>query len=82
MVSGCDSIKEVYERREKESMSLIRELRRLVSESNTTTISESNTEKTGFIGWFTKFRMTIGWFVAGVVVSTIFWFLMRLIGKV
>lgn len=78
----CDSIIEQYSSVEKDRKSLLIQIRKLEEKLSDKQTSTTVSEKTGVVGFFQKWKIGIGWFVAGVVVSTLFWFVMRIIGKV
>ena len=78
----CDSVIEQYTSVEKEKKSLVKQVSELSERVSNYESKEKVVEKTGIVGWFEKWRIGIGWFVAGVVSSTVFWFIMRVIGKV
>lgn len=78
----CDSIIEKYSSMNKSRKNLLIKIRELESRLAEKTVSEVKEEKTGIVGWLQKWKIGIGWFVAGVVISSLFWFIMRFTGRV
>lgn len=78
----CDSIVEVNKKLTMSEERFLGKIRELQEQAKEKGLIVKTSEKTGVVGWFEKWRIGIGWFLAGVIISTIFWFIMRIIGKV
>jgi len=82
VTTKCDSVIESYKESETEKESLLIKIKQLESQISQYESANKVEEKTGIVGWLEKWRIGISWFIAGIIVSTIFWFLMRLMGRV
>lgn len=82
VTTKCDSVIESYKESEMEKESLLIKIKQLESQISQYESANKVEEKTGIVGWLEKWRIGISWFIAGIIASTIFWFIMRLLGKV
>lgn len=80
--TACDSIIQINKQKTMTESRLLSKIRELESKLKNKETSVKVSEKTGIAGTWQLFKAHILSFIAGVVAATIFWFIMRLMGKV